>query len=347
MTFAQTLLNWYHDNKRDLPWRSTNDPYIIWLSEVILQQTRVEQGLPYFHRFAENYPTVRDFAGATEDEILRHWQGLGYYSRGRNMHATAQMVMEEHAGYFPTRYDQLIKLKGIGEYTAAAIASFSADEPKAVVDGNVFRLLSRYFGISEPINSPKGKRLFISLAQELLDHNQPGLFNQAVMEFGALQCKPQNPDCTICPFQVECIARKEGRVRDLPVKVRPQPPRSRFFNYLLHIADGKIAMQKRENRDIWRNLYELPLIETPGPASPAELLETDAFCNLWGTTGRIKAVTSPVIHQLSHQKIHAQFIETTNFQLPDSQTILWKYPEEIESLALPKLISDFLKKFLT
>ncbi|HEY0895588.1 MAG TPA: A/G-specific adenine glycosylase [Sphingobacteriaceae bacterium] len=347
MSFAQTLLNWYQVNKRDLPWRSTNDPYIIWLSEVILQQTRVDQGLPYFHRFSENYPTVDDFAQATEDEILRHWQGLGYYSRGRNMHKTARMVMEEHAGYFPRKYDELIRLKGIGEYTAAAISSFSAGEPRAVVDGNVYRVLSRYFGISVPVNSSKGKKIFSDLAGELLDRDQPALFNQAIMEFGALQCKPRNPDCAICPLRMECIARRENLIRELPVKIKANPPRARYFNYLILANNGRLAMQKRETRDIWQNLYEFPLIETPEPAVPSELLQRPEFRKFWGGPGQAKAVTGPVIHQLSHQKIHAQFIEVAGIELSDNQSVLWKHPDETEGLAVPKLISDFLKNYLS
>ncbi len=347
MSFAQTLLNWYQVNKRDLPWRSTNDPYIIWLSEVILQQTRVDQGLPYFHRFSENYPTVRDFAEATEDEILRHWQGLGYYSRGRNMHKTARMVMEAHGGYFPRKYDDLIRLKGIGEYTAAAISSFSAGEPRAVVDGNVYRVLSRYFGISVPVNSSKGKKIFADVASELLDRDRPALFNQAIMEFGALQCKPRNPDCTGCPFRTECVARKENRIAELPVKIKANPPRVRYFNYLILDDNGRLAMMKRESRDIWQNLYEFPLIETSEQTLPDELLQGPEFRNFWGGPGQAQAVTGPVIHQLSHQKIHAQFIEVTGFKPADNQEVLWKFPDETEELAVPKLISDFLKNYLS
>ena len=224
MNFAEEIIEWYQLHKRDLPWRNTNDPYIIWLSEIIMQQTRVEQGMPYFNRFAEKYPTVKQFANAKEEEILKLWQGLGYYSRGRNMHHTAKIVMEEHAGYFPSSYDSLIKLKGIGEYTAAAISSFSSNEAKAVVDGNVFRLLSRYFGIDTPINSGKGKKLFTELANELLDKSQAGEFNQAIMEFGSLQCKPKNPDCLACPLQVGCEAKKSNRIQELPIKIKSETP---------------------------------------------------------------------------------------------------------------------------
>lgn len=346
MNFAQTLLNWYHRNKRELPWRSTNDPYIIWLSEIILQQTRVDQGLPYFQRFAESYPTVRDFAAASEDEILRHWQGLGYYSRGRNMHKTAQLVMEDHAGYFPKKFDQLIRLKGIGEYTAAAISSFSANEAKAVVDGNVFRVLARYFGINEPINTGKGKKTFTELAQGLLDPDQPGTFNQAIMEFGALQCKPKNPDCDTCPLSTGCVARTENRIPDLPVKLKSGTLKHRYFNFLVLKRAGKIAIQKREGRDIWENLYQFPLIETTGPIGLEELILNADFLEICGTEVQIKAAFGPIKQRLSHQMIHARFIEVNNFKLSDAQTIAWLAPESINALGKPKIISDFSKKYL-
>jgi A/G-specific adenine glycosylase len=262
MDFSTELISWYNDNKRDLPWRNTTDAYIIWLSEIILQQTRVEQGMPYFYRFSEKYPTVTAFAAAHEDEILRLWQGLGYYSRGRNMLKTAQLVQEKYNGVFPTRYDELIRLKGVGEYTAAAISSFAANEVRAVVDGNVYRVLARYFGIDEPINSPKGKKMFQKIADEVLDKARPAMHNQAMMEFGAMLCKPKNPACGICPVRIGCIAFKTNATTYLPVKINKVNVRERFFNYML-ISDGKkILMNKRDESDIWANMYDLPLIET-------------------------------------------------------------------------------------
>src|SRR5690606_30446823 len=218
MHFIKEVIAWYLVNKRDLPWRKTQDPYIIWLSEIILQQTRVEQGLPYFHRFLEKYPTVSDFAAADEDEILNLWQGLGYYSRGRNMHKTSKIVMEEHGGYFPSKYEDLLKLKGVGEYTAAAISSFSVGEVKAVVDGNVFRLLSRFFGLQEVINSPQGKRAFTELANDVINKHDSGTSNQAMMEFGAMVCKPRNPDCIVCPLSQQCFALRNDMIAILPLK---------------------------------------------------------------------------------------------------------------------------------
>ncbi|HEY1008513.1 MAG TPA: A/G-specific adenine glycosylase [Sphingobacteriaceae bacterium] len=347
MNFSQTVLNWYHHHKRDLPWRSTSDPYIIWLSEIILQQTRVEQGLPYFHKFAEAYPTVRDFASATEDEILKNWQGLGYYSRGRNMHKTARMVMEDHAGYFPSQYDKLIRLKGIGEYTAAAISSFAANEAKAVVDGNVFRLLARYFGIAEPINTPKGKRVFADLANQLIDITQPGIYNQAVMEFGALQCKPRNPDCSSCPLNAGCVALKDHRINELPVKIRSRLPKSRYFNYLVIVNEGQILIHKRTGNDIWRNLYEFPMIETAGQQTPEELLNEPAFVSQWGTCN-VRSVSVPVKHQLSHQTIFARFIEIAADEImtDTKPNTFWINVSEVDQLAVPKLIFDYFKKFL-
>jgi A/G-specific adenine glycosylase len=346
MSFTQEVINWYHDHKRDLPWRNCRDPYIIWLSEIILQQTRVEQGLPYFYRFSEKYPTVSDFATASEEEILKLWQGLGYYSRGRNMHHTANLVMEEHGGYFPASYDKLIQLKGIGDYTAAAISSFAGNESKAVVDGNVFRLLSRYYGIDAAINSAKGKKLFYQIANQLLDQSQAGLYNQAVMEFGSLQCKPQNPDCGNCPLHINCKAYQQKRVHELPVKIRQQKIRNRFFNYVIVLKNDKILLKKRGPNDIWENLYEFPLFESPDQLSPDQLVNLPEFINAFGQNCSIRSVYGPIKHVLSHQKLYAQFVVIENFQ--DSLNEAgWFYAnfEELEMFPQPKLIFAFLKNF--
>ncbi|RZL41373.1 MAG: A/G-specific adenine glycosylase, partial [Pedobacter sp.] len=261
MTFQTELINWYHFNKRDLPWRHTKDAYTIWLSEIILQQTRVEQGLPYFNKFLENFPTVNDFASATEAKVLKLWQGLGYYSRGRNMHATAQIVVENFNGIFPNLHDELLKLKGVGEYTAAAISSFSSGEARAVVDGNVFRVLSRYFGIDTPINSPAGKKQFFALANELIYQENPALYNQAIMEFGALQCKPKSPNCSICPLKDNCFAFNHNAVNDLPVKIRKAAQKHRFLNYFICREDDEILVRERQSGDIWQHLYDFPSVE--------------------------------------------------------------------------------------
>jgi A/G-specific adenine glycosylase len=344
MDFSHEIIAWYHSHKRDLPWRNSSDPYIIWLSEIILQQTRVEQGMPYFYKFSEKYPTVSDFAMATEDEVLKLWQGLGYYSRGRNMHRTANLVMEEHAGYFPKTYNELIKLKGIGDYTASAISSFAGNEPNAVVDGNVFRLLARYYGIEEAINSTKGKKIFSDLASQLIDHSQPGLYNQAIMEFGSLQCRYKNPDCGICPLRINCDAYNTGKVAQLPVKLKTQKVRNRYFNYIIAVKDGKILMNKRGPNDIWENLHEFPLFETAEQTDPQQLINSEEFKNAFGEATTV-SVYGPVKHILSHQKIQANFIQIENFEDHYAGNKDWFYAnfEELELLAQPKLIFAFLK----
>lgn len=346
MDIAQEIISWYHQHKRDLPWRQTTDPYIIWLSEIILQQTRVEQGMPYFYKFQEHYPTVKDFAAADEGAILNDWQGLGYYSRARNMHYTAKMVMEKHAGVFPKTYDELLRLKGIGEYTAAAISSFANNEAKAVVDGNVFRLLSRYFGIDTPINSGKGKKLFTDLANQLLIPRQAGLYNQALMEFGSLQCKPKNPLCETCPLQVNCHAFKHNNITNLPVKIKNLKIRERFFNYVVLEREGALLMQQRKENDIWQNLFEFPLFETKQLVSAPNLLHDETFISQFGNEIKIKSVHGPVKHLLTHQRLYAQFIE---IEIPPHQNISKNWilvpPEELKNLAQPKLIFEFLINF--
>ncbi|HYG16163.1 MAG TPA: A/G-specific adenine glycosylase, partial [Bacteroidia bacterium] len=262
MSFNKIIESWYALNKRDLPWRNTRDPYKIWLSEVILQQTRVNQGMPYYHKFIEKYPDIAAMAGAHEDEVLKLWQGLGYYSRARNMHQAAKMITYELNGKFPITYTDILKLKGVGSYTAAAIASIAGNEPVAVVDGNVYRVLARYFGIDTPIDSTEGRKTFLKLANELINTENPATYNQAVMEFGALQCKPQNPDCGVCPLKISCIALKQKRVDALPVKSKKTAVKARYFNYLFFEKPGFAHLQKRGQTDIWANLYEFPLAET-------------------------------------------------------------------------------------
>ncbi|MBS1532465.1 MAG: A/G-specific adenine glycosylase [Bacteroidetes bacterium] len=345
MNFPDEIARWYLKNKRALPWRDTSDAYVIWLSEIILQQTRVEQGMPYFYRFLEAYPDVKSFAAAPEDEILRLWQGLGYYSRGRNMLKTARQITEQYGGIFPTKYDQLIKLKGIGEYTAAAISSFAADEAKAVVDGNVFRVLARYFGIDEPINSTKGKKLFQSLADELLNRNHPALHNQAMMEFGAVLCKPKLPDCKICPVRQGCFAFNNNKISILPKKIKKVTVRDRYFNYLL-ITDGdKVLMNKRDDTDIWANMYDLPLIETPSYIDPGDVTKLLHTHKPLGDTFRILACYPEKLHLLTHQRIHAQFIHVENQSIKLEQKYFFIEVKNIKMLALPKIINVFLTKF--
>ncbi len=348
MGFSDSIIAWYNQNKRDLPWRHTRDPYVIWLSEIILQQTRVVQGMPYFNRFLLHYPNVIAFANAPEEEILLHWQGLGYYSRARNMHQAAKTVVEAHGGVFPTRYEDLIKLKGIGEYTAAAIASFAANEAKAVVDGNVFRVLARYFGIDDPINSPAGKKRFLALADDLLDRTHPGLYNQAIMEFGALQCKPSNPDCENCVLRLGCQAQQERRVEQLPVKIKGKASRNRYFNYFVVVNDDRILMNKRQKGDIWENLYELPLIETPHPMEVHELADLDEVTESFGTDVALQRVAGPVKHVLSHQNLFAQFVMVRNYRNGHDKKMNWNYVfiKDLGTLAKPKLIYSFLEEYM-
>jgi len=344
MNFSAELIAWYTHNKRDLPWRNTTDAYIIWLSEIILQQTRVEQGMPYFYRFAERYPTVTAFAAAHEDEILRLWQGLGYYSRGRNMLKTARLVQEQYKGVFPVSYNELIKLKGIGEYTAAAISSFSANEAKAVVDGNVYRVLARYFGIDEAINSPKGKKIFQKVADDVLDNARPALHNQAIMEFGAMLCKPKNPACGICPVHINCVAFKTNATSYFPVKLKTIKIRKRYFNYML-ISDGKkILMNKRNEGDIWANMYDLPLIETPELTNLVELLRLPQM-KVFGNDVALKDNSTVIKHVLTHQHLYVRFLMLKDF--PEKLQENWFYTDvdSLKDLALPKPIFIFIKYF--
>jgi A/G-specific adenine glycosylase len=345
MNFADELVHWYHENKRDLPWRHTTDPYIIWLSEIILQQTRVEQGLPYFNRFLAQYPTINHFANASEDDILKLWQGLGYYSRGRNMLKTAQLIQANYGGKFPSKYDELIKLKGVGDYTAAAISSFAANEPRAVLDGNVFRVLARYFGIDEPVNSTKGLKIFKQLANEVLNKTQPATHNQAMMEFGAMLCKPKNPACGICPVRMGCEAFKTNATTWLPVKLKTVKIKERFFNYFLSFKNGEVLMNKRTGNDIWNGLYDLPLIETSGILTISEITQLPETENYFGKALKIKEVYGLQKHILTHQRLTIRFIWVENE--PQLLEPDWFYTnvENLNKLALPKIIFLFLTNF--
>ncbi|TWI99343.1 A/G-specific DNA-adenine glycosylase [Mucilaginibacter frigoritolerans] len=343
MSFTNELIQWYQQHKRDLPWRHTTDAYVIWLSEIILQQTRVEQGLPYFRKFLEHYPDVQHFAAASEDDVLKLWQGLGYYSRGRNMLKTARMVMDNYNGSFPQRYDELLKLKGIGEYTAAAIASFSAGEAKAVVDGNVYRVLARYFGISEPINSPKGKKIFQQTANDLLNEQQPGLHNQAMMEFGAMLCKPKNAACGICPIREGCYAFLHNAVSSLPVKENKVKIRERYFNYFL-ITDGdKVLMNKRGEKDIWANMYDLPLIETDTLPTPDELFSLPMVKEVFGQGIILSEILPLKKHILTHQRLYVRVFVLKNQPVKLKEQYFFTTTEDLKKLAIPKIIFLFIK----
>lgn len=305
MEFSNSLIKWYLQNKRDLPWRNTVNPYHIWLSEIMLQQTRVAQGLPYFIAFIEVFPTVFDLANAEEEQVLKLWQGLGYYSRARNLHATAKYIATELKGDFPPNYDQLLLLKGVGEYTAAAIVSFAYNEPVAVVDGNVFRVLSRYFNIDNDISDGKTKKEFQILAQELLPKNKAALFNQAIMEFGALQCVPKNPDCANCILSSSCAGLQHKKVNILPVKSKKTKVTNKFFNYLiLKDIQGNFVVQKREGKGIWENLYEFTLIETPEMSNEIDFMNQLKVTKFYNQLpADISLLNTEVIqHKLSDRK---------------------------------------------
>ena len=342
--FSGVLLKWYEINKRELPWRETKDPYAIWLSEIILQQTRIEQGLAYYLKFSESYPTVEDFAKATEDEILKKWQGLGYYSRARNMHQTAKTIVDKLNGVFPSNYSDLLKLKGIGEYTAAAIASIAFNLPHATVDGNVFRVLSRIYGIETPIDTSSGKKVFSRKANELLDQQQPGEFNQALMEFGALQCTPKNPACSDCPLINICVAFQNNTIGSLPIKRGKTKIRKRYFNYLVIQNKSFTYLYKRSTKDIWENLYEFPLLETKEKEEAVQvLLKQQSFF----------ATDTPIIvigeskwqkQILSHQHIFYRFIYLQiDSKKNISSSLIKVNKKDIFNFAVPKPIEKELE----
>jgi A/G-specific adenine glycosylase len=309
MNFSKLLIDWYLQNKRDLPWRNTSNPYLIWLSEIMLQQTRVAQGMPYFFSFTTAFPSIFDLANANEEQVLKLWQGLGYYSRARNLHQTAQYIANELGGVFPDNYKDLLQLKGVGEYTAAAIASFAYNEVVPVVDGNVFRVLSRYFDIETDIASASAKKEFSALAHELIPKDNPALFNQAIMEFGALQCVPKSPNCSECIFNKSCAALQKKKVDQLPVKLKKIKVRNRFFNYLIFSDElQNTIIQKRTDKGIWHNLYEFPLIETEKEENfetMSKQIKTDF--QHWNILTIGEENSKSIVHKLSHQHLHIKF----------------------------------------
>lgn len=347
--FATIIINWYKKNKRDLPWRNTNDPYKVWLSEIILQQTRVNQGMEYYLRFVEAFPTITHLANAPEQKVMKLWQGLGYYSRARNLHATAKIIRDEYDGIFPATHHNIITLKGVGDYTAAAIASFCFDECFPVVDGNVYRVLSRVFGIKTPIDSSKGKKEFSELAKELIDKKNPGLYNQAIMEFGALQCKPKNPDCTTCILNDKCIAFEKKLVNKLPVKSKLIKTRTRYFNYFIVNQHEKFLLKKRTEKDIWQNLYDFPLIETEENTNPEKILQSKAFKKIFGNCKlTVRKITKGEKHVLSHQTIQSTFIELHIVsgikKYAKAYTVVNK--QEFLNYPVPRLIEKYLTGLL-
>lgn len=343
--FARLLIEWYHEHKRDLPWRNTNDPYLIWISEIILQQTRVAQGYAYYQRFIERFPNLESLAASEENEVLKYWQGLGYYSRARNLHQAAISVN----GVFPVKYEDILKLKGVGTYTAAAICSFAYNQPHAVVDGNVYRVLSRFFGVNEPIDSGKGKKIFASLAHDLLDKIQPALYNQAIMDFGALQCTPLSPDCTVCPFKNRCFAFNHNMVSSLPIKQNKTKTSERFFYYLLIRDNGNIYLNKRTENDIWKNLYELPLIESNTALAVDDFIRKQEFASIFKENSVVNVrLLNKTKHVLSHRIIYADFYELEAQDI--KMDFLSKYTRlnmaDLELYPVSRLMHNFFENFL-
>ncbi len=340
--FSKKISDWYLLNKRDLPWRNTTDPYKIWLSEIILQQTRVNQGLNYYHKFVEQYPTVAKLANAKEEQILKLWQGLGYYSRARNLHKAAKQVLAEHKGKFPSEYNDLIKLKGVGVYTASAIASFAFNKPYAVVDGNVYRILSRIFGIDVPIDSSEGKKYFQELANQLLNKIDSSLHNQAMMEFGARYCTPSNPDCNNCIFQNDCLALLKNRVSELPVKSKKSKQTIRYFNYLVICQNKNIFIEKRIEKDIWHSLYQFPLIESERLLDANKLIKHIGWKNIFKKNDfKLNKEYTEMKHILTHQIIYTRFWNV-KYEGTLTKYLLIKRLE-MNNYPLPRLIERFLQ----
>lgn len=343
--FTPLLMNWHQQvNDREMPWKGEKDPYKIWLSEIILQQTRVAQGLPYYNRFIQYYPTLSQLAAAPDEAIFKLWEGLGYYSRCRNLLACARQVVAGFDGFFPADYDKILSLKGIGPYTAAAIASFGFGLPHAVVDGNVTRVLSRYFGISTPIDSTEGKKIFSRMANELLPKEDPAGFNQAIMDFGAVVCTPSRPSCPSCPFRESCIAFKKSLTEQLPVKVKKLVKKQRYFTYFLVRANGKILTRQRSEKDIWQNLNEYFLVES---ADAPEWEKVTAAQHLAFADEIFEIVLKGHVYKqhLSHQTIFARFIEVNCHRLfPPPHGYEWKTTGEVEKLAFPRIINLYVQE---
>ncbi|WP_424003188.1 A/G-specific adenine glycosylase [Maribacter sp. IgM3_T14_3] len=347
MSFSGKILDWYHINKRSLPWRENTDPYKIWLSEIILQQTRVAQGTPYYLRFIETFPTVDDLANANEEQVLKLWQGLGYYSRARNLHSAAKMVVDGHGGKFPDSYKQLLTLKGVGDYTASAISSICFNEPQAVVDGNVYRVLARYYGIDTPINSTEGIKYFKALAEKVMDTDHIRDYNQGIMEFGAIQCSPKKPLCLHCPLSDSCVALQKGLVDQLPVKLKKTKVRNRYFNYLIPIykdASGNqfTRLNQRIGKGIWQNLWEFPLIESKDALEIDDV--TIRYKEVLDTLPSVEILEyneNAIVHKLSHQHLHTRFwIIYTDNKFEGQISV-----EKITEFPVPVLIADFIKAF--
>ncbi len=349
MSFSSKIIDWYQANKRNLPWRSASNPYKIWLSEIIMQQTRIDQGTSYYLRFVKRFPDIFELAKAKEEDVLKLWQGLGYYSRARNLYATAIEIANNHNGKFPENYSELLKLKGIGEYTAAAIASFAFNLPYAVTDGNVARLMARYCAIRTPVNTSKGKKIIQEKATKYMDRAQPALYNQAIMEFGALICKPVSPLCSSCIFNTKCQALKKHLVNDIPSKLGKIKTTDRFFNYLfVKNKNDNIFIKKRTENDIWKGLYDFPMIETKEKISKKKLEDILRSEKYFGNKGiRIQSTSTEYIHILSHQKLHAVFYSFTFSEKFHIDGFNKKYKkvdhDQLKKYPIPRLVEKFLQ----
>lgn len=353
MNFSTKVIHWYNKNKRALPWRETSDPYKIWISEIILQQTRVEQGTDYYLRFLYRFPDIQTLALAMEEDVLKIWQGLGYYSRARNLHATARLVSKHHDGIFPSNYNKILDLKGIGEYTASAIVSIAFNEPHAVVDGNVIRVISRIFGIQQSIETAAVKNKIKQQVNELIDKKKPGTFNQAMMEFGALYCKPTNPDCSNCIFRKDCFANKNGLVDKIPMVPKKNKLRKRYFYYLvckININESLYTLiSKRENNDIWKNLYDFPHYEFTSKQTIKKIKEQLANNCIANSCKQIE-ISKEYQHILSHQKLIARFITfETDIRQPflknntiSSKNMLLIETKKFHEYPIPRLIEKFV-----
>ena len=354
-TFSSTQLiihGWYEKNLRDLPMRNTRDPYRTWVAEVILQQTRMDQGLPYLLEFLRSFPDVSTLASSTENEVLKQWQGLGYYSRARNMHASATYVVEQLGGVMPGDYQGLMKLKGVGKYTAAAIASWCYNEPCAAVDGNVSRVIARLFGIREAINTPSGEKQVYALATGLLDRADPGRHNQAMIDFGAMLCVPVSPRCSDCPLLEKCEANRLGREDQIPFKIKNKKPAERWFYYYMIISHGETILIQRGKKDIWEGLYELPMMECGGPKTDEEIVQKMLPLILQESAPPYKRkakcigeLSAPLRHRLSHQTIHARFLQVKMDLLPHPLPKNWQSVplEQLDRYAMPRLIHRYLE----
>lgn len=338
--FAGEIEKWYLDNKRDLPWRNTQNPYFIWLSEIILQQTRVNQGLNYYLKFIELFPTVFHLAEASEDVVLKAWEGLGYYSRARNLHASSKIIVNVHNGVFPNEYRQILALKGVGEYTAAAIASFAYNLPFPVIDGNVMRVISRYFGITDAVDTKEGKLAVQNALNAVFDSKNPALFNQAIMEFGALQCVPASPKCESCVLSISCEARIKNLVQELPIKSKKVKVKNRYLYYLVSNQNNKVFIQKRDDNDIWKGLYQFPLIESESVLS-LNNIEKQSYIAF---KAKIVHVQKQIKHILTHQHLFLSFI-IADFESSPSGFIITNW-DSINDFPFPVALANFTQKHI-